>query len=43
MKLDTQQLLSFIEQQGLAQDKQNEALSSVFRKLLDFFNCDRAW
>lgn len=43
MKLNSEQLLSFISQQGLEKENQKQALSAVFHKMLFFFNCDRAW
>ena len=42
MELNAEQLSSFISQQGLDKENQKQALSAVFRKMLFFFNCDRA-
>ena len=43
MKLNSEQLLSFISQQGLETESQRKALAAVFREMLNFFNCDRVY
>ena len=43
MRQDSEQFLSFISQQGLEKENQKQALSTVFYKMLDFLDCDRAW
>jgi len=43
MTKNNEQLLSFVSQQGLDKDSHNQALSMVLDKVLDIFNCDRAW
>lgn len=40
--IDSEELLTFVTQQGLEKN-QREALEAVFRKMLEFFNCDRAY
>ena len=43
MKNNIQQLLSDIDQLKLDSENHNEELSKLLRKILNAFNCDRAW
>ena len=43
MKKKLEQLLSDIDQLKLESENHNEELSKVLRKMLNAFNCDRAW
>ena len=43
MKNNIEKLLSEIGQIKLESEDQNKALSKVLRRMLDVFNCDRAW
>lgn len=43
MKKELEQLLSDVDQLILEKENKNQELSKVLRKILNAFNCDRAW